>query len=134
MEFCRVLPSATTHNVIIGALGSQRETSRALDLFDTLSSLEQEPDAITYTQAFKAHEAASQWAPPLTLLNKMCTAGTTPNVVTYGAVLSANAAVEEAGQLLSGCGDKVPTGMRWEYAIKCLTLSLFHVPEPTIYL
>eukprot|EP00439_Symbiodinium_sp_Y106_P046952 s442_g6.t1 len=95
MELCRVLPSATTHNVIIGALGSQRETSRALDLFHTLSSFEQEPDAITYTQAFKAHEAASQWAPPLTLLNKMCTAGTTPNVVTYGAVLSANAAVEE---------------------------------------
>ncbi|OLQ02642.1 hypothetical protein AK812_SmicGene14493 [Symbiodinium microadriaticum] len=28
------------------------------------------------------------------LLNKMCTAGTTPNVVTYGAILSANAAME----------------------------------------
>ena len=36
---------------------------------------------------------------PEQLRNKMCTAGTTPNVVTYGAVLSANAAVEEAAQL-----------------------------------
>ena len=34
--------------------------------------------------------------------NGMCAAGTTPNVVTYGAVLSANVAGEEAGMSSTG--------------------------------
>ena len=50
----------------------------------------------------------------------MCTAGTTPNVVTYGAILSANAAMEsmeEAAPLPSCCCYILLyflTGMQWE--------------------